>query len=279
MMSKAKFDRKVVQEPFVERPHLVIPGAGATMAAFPNGDKNGRKLPLMRNIVEVCGIQRILNRHGIVYSSDNFEAFFSQLVTHGRHPHAVREIEQAIFDYFGAMELPAEPTLYDHLVLSLRPKDVIATFNWDPFLVQAMARNQTFTPMPISLFLHGNVAVGHCMRHKPASVGCRGGRCKQCGEILEASRLLYPVAQKDYNSDPFIAKVWDLVQQVLRRAFVVTFFGYSAPKTDVEAIELLKTGWGPPTSRVMEEIEIIDIKNEDELLPRAVNIEHLYPAA
>jgi cyclic nucleotide-binding protein len=26
-------------------------------------------------------------------------------------------------------------TLYDHLVLSLRPKDVIATFNWDPFLI------------------------------------------------------------------------------------------------------------------------------------------------
>ena len=32
---------------FVERPHLVVLGAGASRAAFPDGDKNGKRLPLM----------------------------------------------------------------------------------------------------------------------------------------------------------------------------------------------------------------------------------------
>jgi hypothetical protein len=47
----------------------------------------------------------------------------------------LERLERAVFDYFSSLQLPDEPTLYDHLVLSLRPKDVIATFNWDPFLI------------------------------------------------------------------------------------------------------------------------------------------------
>ena len=50
-----KFDFSKEDEvlgPKNSRPHLVILGAGASYAAFPNGDKNGRKLPLMNNIVE-----------------------------------------------------------------------------------------------------------------------------------------------------------------------------------------------------------------------------------
>jgi hypothetical protein len=33
------------------------------------------------------------------------------------------------------LELPDHPTVYDHLLLSLRKKDAIFTFNWDPFLL------------------------------------------------------------------------------------------------------------------------------------------------
>jgi hypothetical protein len=263
MDPKPQLNRSVVQEPFAGRPHLVILGAGATLAAFPSGDKHGRRLPLMHNIVEVCGVQGILDRHAIDSAGNEFEGFFSSLIAGGHHPDAVREIEGALFDYFAAMELPAEPTLYDHLVLSLRPKDVIATFNWDPFLFQAMARNSSFAPMPHALFLHGNVAIGCCTRHRPVCVRPRGDRCQRCGEPLGNSRLLYPVAQKSYNTDPFIAKMWELVQSVLKDAFVVTFFGYSAPRTDVEAVDLLQKGWGPANQRVMEEIELIDIKDEE----------------
>lgn len=259
----ASFDRAVVQEPFMGRPHLVVLGAGATMAAFPDGDRNGRKLPLMHNVVEVCGLQSILDKHNINYVGNDFEAFFSALFVDGQAPEAVQDIEQAIFSYFATMELPDEPTLYDHLVLSLRPKDVIATFNWDPFLVRAIARNASFAEMPNVLFLHGNVGIGHCMRHRPASIGNRGRWCHQCHEPLDDSKLLYPVGQKDYNADPFIKLTWDLVQRALSDAFLVTFFGYSAPKTDVEAIRLFKAGWGSPEKRSMEEVELIDIKDEE----------------
>ncbi len=35
------------------RLHVVLLGAGASLAAFPNGDRLGRTLPLMKNLVEV----------------------------------------------------------------------------------------------------------------------------------------------------------------------------------------------------------------------------------
>jgi hypothetical protein len=54
-------------------------------------------------------------------------------------------------------KLPNEPTIYDHLVLSLRPKDLIATFNWDPFLYQAFVRNGHVGDMPYLAFLHGTM--------------------------------------------------------------------------------------------------------------------------
>ncbi|MHA1748548.1 MAG: hypothetical protein ACTSXN_02865 [Promethearchaeota archaeon] len=43
------------------------------------------------------------------------------------------------------------PTIYDYLILSLRKKDVIATFNWDPLLVQAAWKNRNFDLPNISL--------------------------------------------------------------------------------------------------------------------------------
>lgn len=51
---------------------------------------------------------------------------------------------------------------------------------------------------------------------------------------------MYPVDQKDYNSDPFIKGQWDALANKLKIAERVTVFGYSAPKTDIEAIELLQ---------------------------------------
>ena len=42
--------------------------------------------------------------------------------------HTLRNYQTAIFQYFSSLSLPGIPTIYDHLLLSLRPKDVIATF-------------------------------------------------------------------------------------------------------------------------------------------------------
>jgi hypothetical protein len=38
------------KSPFAGRPHVVILGAGASVAAFPGGDRYGRLLPVMDNL-------------------------------------------------------------------------------------------------------------------------------------------------------------------------------------------------------------------------------------
>jgi hypothetical protein len=44
--------RQEIHQIEMERAHVVILGAGASLAAFPDGDKYGIKLPLMNNLVE-----------------------------------------------------------------------------------------------------------------------------------------------------------------------------------------------------------------------------------
>lgn len=47
------------------QPHLVLLGAGASLAAFPDGDATAHKLPLMSNFVDVVGLHEILDSAGI----------------------------------------------------------------------------------------------------------------------------------------------------------------------------------------------------------------------
>jgi hypothetical protein len=248
----------------VNRPHVVIVGAGASLAAFPKGDKNGRRLPVIKNFVDVVGLRNLLTKHGISQPFDDFESIYSDIVAKPTQAVLQREIETIVNDYFRGLALPDEPTLYDHLILSLRPKDVIATFNWDPFLWQAAARNHHFGSCPSLLFLHGNVAIGYCPKCK--IVFDKNRCCNKCGGGLKASPLLYPVKQKDYQADDAIAGHWRTLRRALEKAWAVTFFGYGAPKTDIEAVKLLKAGWGDVNNRSLEETEIIDVREEDDLL-------------
>ena len=80
--------------------------------------------------------------------------------------------------YFESLRIPAQPTFYDYLVLSLREKDVIATFNWDPLLLQAYRRNSPIRRLPQLAFLHGNVGLGICTNDKRK--GHLGKVCGQC---------------------------------------------------------------------------------------------------
>ena len=183
----------------------------------------------------------------------------------------IREVlERAVFDNFSSLELPDEPTLYDHLVLSLRPKDVIATFNWDPFLIQAARRNGRVGGVPQLLFLHGNVLAEYCERD--GIHGMRGAKCSKCGQPFAPGKLLYPVGQKNYESDPAIRSDWETVKYAFKNAFMVTFFGYSAPKSDVGALELLQEAWGDWRQRHLEQVEMIDIKPEDELFENVASL-------
>lgn len=244
------------------RPHVVLLGAGASVAALPNGDKNGRKLPVMDNFVHVIGLGPILEKHGIQFKDQNFELLYADMVGKAEHLTAMNEIETCIRDYFSVLELPDHPTVYDHLVLSLREKDFVATFNWDPFLVQACMRNSRFAKMPRTVFLHGCVALGIDSENKivgPVS------KISSKGKPFLPSRILFPVHKKDYNSDPFISGEWGALKKYLQAAYVFSIFGYGAPASDVEAVQLMKKAWGDVNKREYEETEIIDIKSEDEL--------------
>lgn len=253
-----------IQQVEMERPHVVILGAGASFAAFESGDRNGKKLPLMNNLVETLGLKELLDSTGLSFASSNFEDIYSFIYSAPGLTEVRSELERRVHRYFASMELPDHPTIYDHLVLSLRPKDVIATFNWDPFLVQAIERNMHRFQPPLSLYLHGNVKIGECSsRHH---MGIVGKQCQKCKGEIEPSRLLFPIGEKNYNADPFLSKQWRALESSLESAFMITLFGYGAPTSDASAIALFKKSWGSIDQRNMEEIEIIDVREEDDLV-------------
>ncbi|HAS6248843.1 TPA: hypothetical protein I7203_21125 [Vibrio vulnificus] len=252
----------------MEKPHVVILGAGASYAAFPNGDKNGRRLPLMNNFIEILGLESLINSTGLSFPSNNFEDIYSTIYESDLHKDVCFELESAVYNYFSEMELPDEPTIYDHLVLSLRRKDTIATFNWDPFLTQALVRNmgkmhEFGIDPPVAYFLHGNVKMGSCIHNH--HIGLIGTKCQECHADIQPSKLLYPVKEKNYHLDQFISKQWELLGKDLKSAFMVTVFGYGAPSSDASAIELFKKSWGTVSSRNMEEFEVIDIRDEEDV--------------
>ena len=248
----------------IGRPHVVLLGAGASRAAFPLGERHGKRLPVMADFFETGPIAEALASEGISCSGRNFEELYSELALDPSKAKIRETLERTVFDYFSSLELPDEPTLYDHLMLSLRPKDVIATFNWDPFLIQAARRNGRVGGVPQLLFLHGNVLAGYC--EQDGIHGVRGARCSKCRQPFAPGKLLYPVGEKNYESDPAIRSEWEAIRSAFKRAFMVTFFGYSAPKSDQGAVALLQEAWGDWRQRHLEQIEMIDIRQEDELL-------------
>lgn len=110
------------------------------MAAIPSGDKNGNKSSVMNGLIEKLHLENIL--HGIILNtkSSNLEDIYSELCSRPECEEALNQMERALYNYFSRLELPDSPTIYDYLVLSLTDKDVIATFNWDPLLLQAYVR-------------------------------------------------------------------------------------------------------------------------------------------
>ena len=110
-------------------PQVVILGAGASRAAFSGGDREGRLLPVMDDLVEIVGLDGVLASNGIAGRTDNFEDIYSSLVESKTDQQVLDEIELKIWDYFSQLELPYQATLYDFLILALRKKDLIASFN------------------------------------------------------------------------------------------------------------------------------------------------------
>jgi hypothetical protein len=217
----------------------------------------------MRNLVDVVGLRDMLQTSEEAVPNGDFEMIYDRLAKSPNAAERVQAIEEAVRNYFSSLELPDQPTLYDKLILSLRPKDLIATFNWDPLLVQAYRRNVAARELPGMAFLHGNVGIGICLDHRVE--GYVGTLCEQCRRPLTPTRLLYPVATKDYSSDPFIKSEWSRMRSVLEQAYFVTIFGYSAPKSDAAARSLIQDVWEANQRRTLTQIETIDIAQEPDI--------------
>ncbi len=169
------------------------------------------------------------------------------------------------------MDLSHDATIYDYLILSLNVNDAIATFNWDPFLCQAYARCSRLThQLPRIIHLHGNTGIGVCykddvMGYTHSVVGHGNAVCGTCKKPFEPTQLLYPIAEKDYSSNPVIKAEWESLRDFMEHSYYITVFGYSAPVSDVEAKNLLLEVWKNNTSKELAQIEIIDIKPNEEL--------------
>lgn len=250
--------QQLIEDTLDMHPHMVLLGAGASRAAFPNGDAAGWRLPVMDDIVDILGLQPLIKKAGFeIGRKSNFEVIYSRLASDPRNACIVEKIEQHIDEYFSRLSLPDRATIYDRILISLRPKDAVFTFNWDPFLFDAYQRNREAIPLPEIFFLHGNVRIGACCVHD--RWGKRKGLCPDCCQMFAKVPLLYPIHQKNYSDDPYVQRSWDAARTIFSEAFTVTIFGYGAPVSDVDAVELLRQAWFAKSPRTMEHIEIIDI--------------------
>lgn len=246
-----------------ESPHVVILGAGASLAAVPDGDRNGTRLPFMNSLVELVGLGPLLDTKSITYKGQNFEDLYDSISKSSVEPAFLRALERKIYEYFTRLKLPDWPTLYDYLLLTLRKKDLVATFNWDPFLAEAYRRNAHLQELPQIVFLHGNVTVGVCEVDRVK--GYVGDKCAKCGREFSPTVLLYPVRDKSYTASPFISNEWEVLKLYLKSAYYLTIFGYSAPKTDAAARKLMEEVWNANETKELAEIDIVDIKSKNEI--------------
>lgn len=252
----------IIENPEICGPHVVLLGAGASLAAFPEGDVNNKKLPDMNNLVEVVQLKSLLEKYNI-NPSGNFETIYSKL----RDKKLQKKIGDKVFQYFNSLSLPATATSYDKLLLSLRRKDAVFTFNWDPFLFDAYQRNRDIVPLPHIYFLHGNVRIGAC--ETCDNWGRKSELCSNCNKYYADIPLLYPVEKKKYfEINQYTAMSWKNASCWFAGAFTITIFGYSAPTSDQEAVELLKKAWLGNSEREFEHVEVIDIISHEQLAER-----------
>lgn len=228
--------------------HLVVLGAEAASEALPGGERDGRKVPGAHDIAAAAGLTEDLEQLGIPHDKRSFEEIYRDLYGNTSHAPAAARIEQKLYEHYSSLHLPEQPTLYDHLVLSLRPKDIIASFCWDPFLHDACLRNNSFAPLPRVLYLVGTIRLGTCRRHRIS--GRVGTACVQCGSIIQPPNA--PLADPGINRA--FKKNLENVVHLLADALLLTVIG---PAHDTVTRDLLRMAEERMLSGSMEEIELI----------------------
>lgn len=258
-----------IADELINHPQLVILGAGASSAAIPQGDKNGKKLSCMDGFVKNMGLSHILEGVKLRTTSENLEEQYTELYNRPDMANIRQRLEEGIISKMKEYILPDEPTVYDYLIASLKGGDVIVSFNWDSLLIQAYNRILDIMPlrdvrrMPYLVFVHGNVGMGYCGKcGMPSAIQHR--ICKNCGGNVKASKLLYPVKNKGYVKDKNINNSWNNFLSEIPNAGMITIFGYACPKSDVEAREAMICAY-KSRPRNLESIDIIDLKSKSEV--------------
>ena len=133
----------------------------------------------------------------------DFEVVYDTIVRAGNEKLAA-DLERRVHKYFSRIALPEKATAYDYLLLSLRPKDLVATFNWDPLLPLAFRRHEGKIALLRLAFLHGNVSVGYCAEDRRC--GWINDGCTSCGKPFGPTPLLFPIQDKNYAAGPLHSK-------------------------------------------------------------------------
>lgn len=249
----------------LSRPHVFLLGAGASRAALPNGDRNGVECPVMDGFIRKTGLQQILEDTPYENLEDNLEIIYSKLHDSGLYQDKLTNLEIGIRKYFEQLTIPYTPTVYDYLLLSLRDKDFIFSFNWDDLIIQSYLRVRNITKnLPTIYFLHGNIAMGYCdscvgLTHIADKV------CRKCSNPLKQQPLLYPIKNKDYKFNPSISNAWHDFLLIIKECSIFTIFGYGAPPSDAVAIEMMNKAFSSSFRR-FDTVEIIDLKPEKQLI-------------
>lgn len=255
-----KYRFPIIDQGKIANPHVVIIGAGASRAAC-SVDRNGKVVPLLRDIHHVLNITSQLEKYSLTGKEwNNFESLYSYIFDKKEYKKLKDLLERSIEDYFSSLQLPESVTIYDYLVLALTKKDIIISFNWDPFLLQAYRRNLKVGNLPQIVFLHGNVGLGVCYKCK--NKGYINDTCPSCHQKLERCPLLYPVCRKNYYEDPLIKNEWSQAKDWLSNAGGITIFGYSAPETDREAYHLLKNSYQKSKREAIAPFTLIDLQEK-----------------
>ncbi len=259
------FSTEGLYKQLAERPHVVILGAGASVATIPKEDKYGVHSITMANCIDALKLKDLLLAANIKEKSGNLEAIYSELAERKDCELLKMVIEDKITTYFGNLKLPDTPTIYDYLLLSLRKKDYVFTFNWDPMLIQAYQRVSNITDnLPLMVFLHGNIGMAKCDNCGQIQYSFNS-ECISCGcESLIRSKLLFPVKDKSYTDDEYISNAWRTFLEVIAGCTILTVFGYSAPSSDIKAVKAMQVAFNS-NFRKFDKIEIIDIKPENEI--------------
>jgi len=92
-----------------QRPHVVLLGAGASHAAFSDGDADGRSGPVMNELVSFNGVGELLRQAGLEGIDRNFEELYAELRQAAQYQKTADLVENEVRRFFVEMRLPNWP--------------------------------------------------------------------------------------------------------------------------------------------------------------------------